>query len=230
MANIIKSLSKDSHLKDLSRDIIELVIDEGLKEGVIKEIPIVKTIYSLSKAYSSITDKIHLKKVLMVLLELKDIGAGEREKFIEDLKDKYSSGGEKLMLTINHLQTYQKCEVFGKLCVLKATNKIDLDTYLRLTKMIESAYLDDLCLMRRFVINKNHQYIESNDKMYIGDEEFLPLINLDLVYQLPSEPETIRKTRHGDDDFEGGNISFEYYFTLLGDELFRIFDQIFPEI
>lgn len=223
MKNIIKALSNESELKDLSRDIIEVVVDEAFEEGIIKEIPIVKTIYSITRTYRSITDKIQLKKTLLVLLELKDLNVDEREEFLKELEDKYTSGSEKLMLAINHLQTYEKCVIFGKLSALRAKGKIDIDVYLRLTKVIQDAYLDDLKVVPYLKQAPTFLFINMKN---VAVEEISPLVSLGLVFLLPSEPLKITKDEYTN-DYYGGGVKFEYYLSPECKILIRVYNQLF---
>ena len=219
LAEIIKS----DGLKDITFDLIENALDDSISNDVIKEIPVLKSIYSLGKIFNSITDRIFIKKAMNVLLELGDINPQQREKLISDLDDKNEKGSEKILMAIDKLETTRKCIVFGRLCKLKALDKIGKDDFLRLTKLIQDAYLDDLILITDFVKGKG-------EKIHEGD--YWSIISLGLIYQEPSEQEPI--TRHNpsneyEPEFVGGEIEFNYYLSYLGEILLENYGDLFTE-
>ena len=85
-----------------------------------------------------------------VLLELGEASLKERTRLTSDLEDDDESAAEKILMAIDRLETIRKCKVYGRLCRLKAKGLIDRDSFLRLTKLIQDAYLDDLILVTEF--------------------------------------------------------------------------------
>lgn len=57
---------------DMSMDYAELALDTIFENGVLKEIPIVKTIYSIGKMGFNIKDRHLLKEQLVFIQEFKD--------------------------------------------------------------------------------------------------------------------------------------------------------------
>jgi len=126
-------------------------------------------------------------------------------------------------MTIDKLDSHRKCQVFGRLCKLKASEVIDVEDFLRISKVIKDAYLDDLYLINYldpFVANK------------ITEEENFPLISLNLIYQEPPVQATIQTNiYHSDDEpeFGAGKIELRYVMTPVGRILHEIYYDLFPE-
>lgn len=216
--------SKD--LRDITNDMVEKVLDSQISDEVLKEFPVVKSLVAIKNLYSSYSDRIFIKKAMNVLLELGDVNWKERVELTRELNDKNSSGTDKILLAIDRLETIEKCKVFGRLCKLKALKKINVDDYLRLTKLIQDSYLKDLELVPYFLEKKKDK------KRKIYEEEFVPLLSLGLIYQQPSEQKPIERITQIDEHspgFKGGDIEFEYLLSILGDTLNKYYFELFPE-
>lgn len=216
--------SKD--LKEITSEIVEKVLDNQISDEILKEIPIVKTLIGIRNIYSTYTDRLFIKKTMHVLLELGDVNWKERVEMIRELDDEDSSGTEKILMAIDHLETIKKCNIFGRLCKLKALDKIDVEDFSRLTKLIQDAYLDDLRLITYFDSQK-----KKNDRR-IFEEVYYPLISLGLIYQEQSEQMPIQRMHQysaDDPEFKGGEIEFDYKLSMLGDLFFKYYYDLFPE-
>lgn len=223
MREALIEIVKSKDLKDISVDIVESILDSEITDEALKEVPIVKSLIAVKKIYSSISDRIFLKKAFLVLLELKELTDEERQKLIEELGDKFSTGAEKILLAIEKLDSYQKCEIFGRLSFLRARNLLDSEDYLRLTKIIKDAYLPDLQLI-------NYLKEGQND---VTLEEFHPLISLGLIFEERTEQTPIEKSEaaayEGREEYVGGEIKFYYYLTFPGSALLKHYNFLFSE-
>ena len=209
MKKHINSIIESEDLKEISIDIVEKVIDNQLSDEVLKEIPIVKSLIAATKIYNSISDRIFIKKAMNVLLELKSVNWKNRIEFLEELKDDYSSGSEKLLLAIDKLDSIEKCVIFGRLCRLKALGSINVNQFLRLKIVIQQAFLSDLKLILRF---------DDDDKRYeIYEGDYYSIINLGLLHQEPPHHEDIQvydATTDGRSKISG--MEFYYCLTDIG--------------
>lgn len=216
--------SKD--LKGITNDMVEKVLDNQISDEVLKEVPIVKSLVAIKNLYTSYTDRIFIKKAMTVLLEMGDVDWKQRVELTGELSDENSSGAEKILLAIDRLETIEKCKVFGRLCKIKALDKIDVYEYLRLTKLIQDAYLDDLELITSYAAELK------DEKIKIYDDEHAPLISLGLIYQRRSEQKPIEKVPNPEEygpEYVGGNIEFTYNLTWLGDLLQKFYYDLFHE-
>lgn len=224
MRDKISEILKSEDLKDISIDIVEAVLDAQITDEILKEIPIVKSLIAAKNIYSSISDRIFIKKTMSVLLELCEVDLKQRESLTNDLDDEHDSGTEKILMAIDKLETIRKCKVFGRLCKLRALDKIYKHEFLRLTKLLQDSYLDDLILVIDF---------QDKERKQIHEGDYYPIISLGLLMQEPSEQKRIEINHRRSDEYEpeiiGGEIEFNYFLTDLGMTLRKYYYDLFPE-
>lgn len=73
MKEQIDIIINSKELKDITSDIVEKVLDNQISNDILQEVPIVKTLVGIKNLYTSYTDRIFIKKVMNVLLELGEI-------------------------------------------------------------------------------------------------------------------------------------------------------------
>lgn len=91
MENNLKEIIRSKDLKEISIEIVEDILDNEITSVAIKEIPIVKSLIAVRNIFTSISDRIFIKKALTVLLELGNLKSEVRQKFVDDLDDKFCS-------------------------------------------------------------------------------------------------------------------------------------------
>ena len=77
---IFTKIIKDSELKSLAADYAEIAVDGIIKEGTLKDIPLIGTLISVIKFGNSINKNILTKKIYKFLFELKNIPEEKRRK------------------------------------------------------------------------------------------------------------------------------------------------------
>ena len=227
---------KSKELKDISIELVEKALDSNVTNEIAKEFPILKSIIAVRNIYTSYSDRIFIKKAMNALLELGETNWKERVELTSDLDDKNSTGVEKILIAINHLETIEKCKVFGRLCKLKALGKIDIDSFKRITKLIQDAYLDDLRLLPDFskrLEEKKKKKSSYNNDSYISMEEYYPLMNLGLIFQEQDEQtpiELVEPSSYKDPApyYKGGEMNISTYISDLGNTFIRFYNDLFP--
>lgn len=239
MKEEFNDIIKSKDLKDISLELVEKALDNKITNEVAKEFPVLKSIIAVRNIYNSYSDRIFINKAMNVLLELGETNWKERVELTSDLDDSNSLGVEKILIAINHLETIEKCKVFGRLCKLKATRKIDIDSFKRITKLIQDAYLDELRMLPRFykdlkeIENKQKKTNLYNDhKIYMGD--YYPLLNLGLIYQEQDEQtpiELVEPLKHGEPApyYKGGEMKILYFLSTLGETFLYYYNDLFSD-
>lgn len=186
-------------LGQLSGDISEAVIDSILKDGLLKEIPIIGTVVGLFKVGISFRDRNYLKKIYKFLFELKDISQKDREEFSKSISassKKVNDFFEKLLYLIDRLDDIEKAEIVGKLFSSLIKEKIKVDDFLRIASMIDKAFIGDLKYLdfrygddKKMTKEERLQYFRNIDESLIKTS----LINEGLL-DLEEIP---RQTTHG---------------------------------
>lgn len=145
-ASLAETLKK-SDLKDVGVDIAEAILDSTLKDGILKDIPILGSIISVGKTSSKIRDILFLKKLLYFIKEVKDIAPKDREKVISEIdnSDKYRLKiGEKLLYLLDKADDHEKTLLIGKFFRAFLLQEIDYDIFLRGCAVIDKSIIQDL--------------------------------------------------------------------------------------
>jgi len=143
----IVELIKNDEIKKVSTDIIEGILDSKMAEGVLKEIPLLSSIVGAYNAFTSIQDKLFLKKLFTFLHELSSVPQDERVKQIIKIEDDSTyktKVGEKLLFMINKADDLDKASMIGRLFKAYLESKISYDEFLACVSCIERAPLPDL--------------------------------------------------------------------------------------
>jgi hypothetical protein len=154
LPNTLTETIKDDNFRELIANFGETALDSVLDEGVLREIPLVSSLFGLAKATISIQDKLFTKKILTFLLQLKNTDTDSRRKQIEkiDSDPAYKTKvGEKLLYIIDKCEDNEKADYIGRLFQCYLEEKISYENFLRASKCIELTFLDDL---KRFIKEK----------------------------------------------------------------------------
>ena len=130
----------DSNLESIAENITELSIDCLLKDGTLKDIPIVGMISGLIKFGVNIHDKLFLKKIVSFLKELKDVPADDRKRMIDEIdsSDSYRiKVGEKLLYIIDNCNDYENSELVAHAFKFFLQRKINYNDFLKCSSVIE---------------------------------------------------------------------------------------------
>lgn len=105
---------------DITIDYSEMILDNFLSDGILKEIPFVKTLYSIGKIGSSIKERFFIKKLFIFLKELHTQTVNP-QKLIE-FKTKFDSDEnykntitEQIMIYLDSFLTNEKSKILAKL-------------------------------------------------------------------------------------------------------------------
>lgn len=150
----ISSLSDD--ITELLSDISEMGFDSILEEGVLQEIPVVKTVLNVWRVGVGIREVLFLRKLLAFLTDLQAVPMEQRVKMIDKLeKDEDYRGdvGAKLIQLIDRLDSVEKAQYVGRAFRAYCVELIDSDTLGRLNYAIERLYLGDFAKLDNFIDN-----------------------------------------------------------------------------
>jgi len=147
LSNSFEETLKDSNLQNVAIGLTETLTDSILKDGLLKDIPIVSTIVGLGKTSMKITDLIFLKKVISFLVGLKNISIEERKKMIDEIDSSQKfriKVGEKLLYIIDKCDDHENAQYISQLFAGYIKGEIDYPDFLRASKVIERMYIGDL--------------------------------------------------------------------------------------
>lgn len=204
-----QNLSKDlvnsivsSNASQVYIDIGEALLDTKINDEIIKNIPILSTIYNLSKAFISISDKLFLKKVMSFLYELKSIDKDKIENFKlkMDSDDKFQNKvGEQLIFIIDKCEDDEKSVIVGKIFKAYLNEEITYEDFLMLSKSIELLGIWDI---NEFKTNKYWDFSWSGNLISAG------LLSQELI--------------RGDERYDSYEYKIDVRISQLGEKLKNI--------
>jgi hypothetical protein len=127
----------------------EVTIDTFMKEGVLRDIPIIGTLVGLGRAGVAIRDLLFVKKLQAFLVELEKVSE-EREKFVHEMdadpvvRDRV---GMQLIVLLERFEETDKARLLGKAFAAYLRSAIDLGAFLRMSRAIDRCFVDDLLIV-----------------------------------------------------------------------------------
>ena len=168
--DLLKTL-KTSDLKDVTKDITESGIDLLIKNEILKEVPIIKSIVGLFNLGISIKDMFFLKKLLRFLHEINSTTLAEREDFINKIEQnsQYSQNvGEKLILLLDKLDDLEKANIIGKLFKGVLEQRIDVITFQRICHAVNGIFIHDIYELYKLWKGENIDHDIKNNLFIYG--------------------------------------------------------------
>ncbi|GGH16816.1 hypothetical protein [Mucilaginibacter phyllosphaerae] len=130
---------------DVGIDYAELGFDDLLNDGVLKEIPVIKTLISIAKIGINVKEKFFIKKLLTFLKELHSGGALSDKS--NDFKNKFGSDSkyrekvtEQIMIFLDAHLTIEKSKILAKLFTAHVEGKFDWNHFVNLSTCLNSLY------------------------------------------------------------------------------------------
>lgn len=153
--SITESLSKEMIEKsiDLSIDYAEIPIDILVSDDVIKEIPVVKTVFALAKTGVALQQMYFVKKLMTFLKEfhLETVSPAKIEEFRHKMTtDKTYSNRvtEQVVVMLDRIISERKASLIAKLLLAYIEGIYDWGTYTDLTTCIDSMFSVDFRLIK----------------------------------------------------------------------------------
>ena len=161
---------KDSNLQNITIDLAEAVTDSFFNDGIIKDIPILNTLFGLGKTTLKIRDYLFFKKIIYFLSELKEIPINQRESIISKIdssKEYRIKVGEKLLYIIDKCDDHEKSQIIARLFSAFIKEIISYPEFLKATSIINRISIGDLSIF----INGNFEELlleESGELLNYG--------------------------------------------------------------
>jgi len=146
LSNSLKDTISSSELKNIGLDIGEITIDSILKDGVLKDIPIIGSLAGIWKTGIAVNDYLFLRKLVAFLNESSKLSEKKRLKLIENLEDNsyQKEAGEKLIAIIDNLETKSKAVLLGKALNLFGQGVITKEAFWSVAFIIEKIPMQDI--------------------------------------------------------------------------------------
>ena len=136
-----------SQAKDVFCNFAEVVLDSSLEDGILRDVPIVRTILKTGNSMMTIKDRIFVRKVGVFLRSLEDIPYEKCEKFLRDKlghENERRIAGEKLIILIDKQDDLAKTGLMGYVFKSYIEGDISQDDFYLLCHSISNAHMSDL--------------------------------------------------------------------------------------
>ena len=196
---------KTSDLQDVTKELLESGIDSFLKDGLLKDIPIVNSVVGFFKLGASVNDAIFLKKLLRFLVEINSTSIDDRKNIIAKIEQDEAYGkkvGESILMVLDRVDDLIKASIIGKLFKAVVEQRINNDTFQRLCYSVDRVYIKDIDELRKSKKSQPISYEIKNalficglmkrtsfgDLMISGDNEFeINELGKTLIFELYNE-------------------------------------------
>jgi hypothetical protein len=158
-------------IKDLAVDYGEIILDSELPEGVLQEIPFLKSIYNLGKITSSVPEMIFAAKVRRFLTAV-DLYTKKNElkESIESDPKKQDWLVEVTTLSLNQADRLEKCELLGVIFIALLDGLINEDEY---SGLCHATLKSDITVLKAFA-TATREFTQKNGKLLrIGYESLI---------------------------------------------------------
>lgn len=146
--DLINSIATDK-FGSIGRDLGEVALDSLLKEGVLRDIPVLNTILALYQAGVEIHHQLFVRKIINFLKELSSVSPEKRQKFVKEIEEKREFG-ETILLLIQRADSLQKPAILGRLLSHHILGNISRQFVTRLSFMVDRVYISDLNYLLNF--------------------------------------------------------------------------------
>lgn len=183
LSNAFTETIKDTNLKEITVDISEILVDNILEDGILKEIPIIGTILKLGKFTLNIKDHLFIKKIIYFISEIKEVPPVKRNELISkiDSSEEFRIKiGEKLLFIIDKCEDHIESEYVAKFFKAFLNEKIYYSDFLRCTSILQNIFIEDF----EYFITFNppeKKYSRANDWSEYLSEIDINLINAGLL-------------------------------------------------
>lgn len=151
LENSLVEVIGDKGFFDIFSDAGEIILDDAMTDGVLKDIPILGTIVKLYKSGVGIKGYIFVKKLNKFLTALKDVPEKQREDFLNriNLDTAFKKKvGESLILILDRLDNLDKSDYIAKAFKAYMEERISYEMFLRVSSAIDRSFLPDLLLLK----------------------------------------------------------------------------------
>lgn len=198
---------------ETTKSVSELGIDVIIEEGIIKNIPIVKSIYSLGKSGIALRDKILIKKLLSFITELRDgtLSDENLNEYKENLYSNVEDTQDKIEQTIAIIDSFNsniKVKIYANFYKALISKDITWYEFDYLSNILNLYFLHDTTQLK---ISYEKKTLKSQDIVDIISASRLNSIGL-IRYFMGMEMVSASNTKE----------SFNGDITVLGGKFYKI--------
>jgi hypothetical protein len=209
----------NDNVKDIGMDISELIIDNAMNEGVLKEIPIIKSIVAFCKTGMAIRERNLLMQTIAFIqgLNEKNISQEKKEKYLNRLSNidiAEKELGRVLYLLDSQIENIQS-KILGRMYFAYVEEEINWNKFCELAEANRRMFVSDYDVLLRLSKNRtSEQLLDNNNKYIVGR-----LIGLGLMVEKesPTAERTLVEKLNRDTKY-GGNSELKGIFRRFNND------------
>lgn len=154
--DLVKSLGRDE-LADLGGTIGDIALDSVITTGALDGVPVVGTLVNIARSGAAIRDLVFQRKVIAFLTSFaNESDPTSRKEFVRKIEEKDDGQrfGETILLLLERMDDLSKPVIVGRLMAAAARGDMTLVEALRLGRIVDRAFIEDLRLLPDFVDDK----------------------------------------------------------------------------
>jgi len=167
LSNSLEETIKDSNLQDVTADLAETFTDTLLKEGILKDIPIIGTILSLTRVTINLNDRLLIKKLIYFISELKTIDPEKRKRLIEEIDNSDKQRikvGEKLLYIIDKCDDHTYAKYVAILFSAFLNEDMTYEEFLRGCSILQRLLIQDIELLIKTKVSELETQLTKHDR------------------------------------------------------------------
>ena len=170
--DLIRTVATEN-LGDTMFDVAEVLLDQNLKDGAFKDLPVISIFAKLARAKKSVSEELFIRKLVRFLSDLNSVSIQDREKLLNkypDSSEEQKILGENILLAIERLDDINKPIIFARIFSAYIKSNIDYVTFTRLSRALEKFNLELLPNLR--------WYYTREDPVAVTPEEIIHELSL----------------------------------------------------
>jgi hypothetical protein len=152
--SLTKTLKGSDDLAEVGRELAEVGVDALVRDGVLRDVPIIGTLAGLCRVGITVRDWLFVKKLAQFLQALGDVPADQRAGMIVQLEADEDCGrkvGEEIVLLLDRLDSITKAVLMGRAFRAYCLGRIDAVMLQRMNHVIDRILERDLRTLPQYV-------------------------------------------------------------------------------
>lgn len=184
--SLMRTMS-DAGMRDSIIDSIDVGLDkllEGIQDETLSQLPIIKTVYCLSKTGFAVRDYLFLKKIFLFISGFKEVDDQFKKSFDDKSKDKAyrDKVGEELINALNLFDQIGKASLLFKLFSAYVNDEIDYQEFNRYSYALQRIDINNIEVLWKFYHAEGY---------YSAPNAWLPL-----TYSVQESIQDVRRNWH----------------------------------
>ena len=174
--SLIESFT-DFDIAQITPDLAEVALDNVLDDGLVKDIPVVRSLYAFYKTTVSLRDRALIKKLLIFLSSLSSVSPEKRKAFKDRINkdEKFKQKvGEQLLLILERLDDMEKPYLVAHAFQAYIEELINYEIFQRLASVIDRSFFLDLKSLKSV---KNYRKLSSHSIINLVNSGILELVS-----------------------------------------------------